>query len=305
MGKTDIAQFVGVANAWSMPSSAIKQQALMFDRVAAVYLSHLLKSLKSRTEDDPVRAAEIEWLVEQEVVYEPVFSPSIEKLNRNPQFARYLKEFVRLDKKMERMPVHGSVRNAVEYLSSSVRCFDLVLRLMSLQLRESKGIQAVPLVSGVETMSSLFEDGKQHVAEIVLNRIPQPDDSVSWEQILDFRRDPDTKGKFWGLRTWMSEVGRAQLTSGEIIEKLEWSLYEYEKHMKLHRMKTNLGTVRTVVTVAAEVAEDLVKFKWGKAAKLLFTIKDRKVALMDAELRAPGRELAYMITVIEKFSLSR
>jgi len=99
----------------------------------------------------------------------------------------------------------------------------------------------------------------------------------------------------------MSDLSRARLLRSEIVEKLEWSLNEYEKHMKLHKMKTNLGTFKAVITVAAGLIEDLVKFKWGKAAELLFTLRDRKIGLMEAELRAPGKELAYIVSARERF----
>src|SRR5882762_1525365 len=136
MGKSETAEFVGVTEGWLLPSDALKQQALMFDRLAVVYLSQALKSLRSGAHPRPELAAEIDWLVDQRLLYEPDFFPSIENLNRNPRFARYLKEFVRLDKKMERAPVSASPRKALEYLISHVRQHDLILRLMSVQLRE-------------------------------------------------------------------------------------------------------------------------------------------------------------------------
>lgn len=95
------------------------------------------------------------------------------------------------------------------------------------------------------------------------------------------------------------EVG---LSPNEVVEQLECSLYEYQKHMSLAKMKTNWGTCRTIVCVAAEFAEDIVKFKWSKAAQLLFTLKNREIALAEAELRAPGKEVAYIVAAKEKFS---
>jgi hypothetical protein len=136
-----------------------------------------------------------------------------------------------------------------------------------------------------------------------MNRLPQPDETVSWEQILEFRNDADSKGKFWGLRTWMSEIAKEQISPAEITEKLEWSLYEYENHMKLHHMKVNYGILRTLVTAGTGVVENLIKFSWSKAAELLFSVHDRKLALLEAEAGAPGRELAYIVAAREKFKV--
>jgi hypothetical protein len=76
---------------------------------------------------------------------------------------------------------------------------------------------------------------------------------------------------------------------------------KYEKHMKVHRMKTNRSTFQTVVTTSASLLEDLAKFKWGEAAKLLFSFSERKVQLMEAEMNAPGSEVAYLIKAKKEF----
>jgi len=48
------------------------------------------------------------------------------------------------------------------------------------------------------------------------------------------------------------------------------------------------------VVTAAELAEDFVKVKWGKLAKGLFDLTHERIELREAELKAPGRELAYL-----------
>ena len=108
--------------------------------------------------------------------------------------------------------------------------------------------------------------------------------------------------KFLALRHWMSEVARAELTPAEVEEKLEYLIDQYQRHMKLHRMKTNVGTLETVVTASAEFLGDLVSFKWGKAAEALFSLKRRRVALLEGELTAPGNEVAYIVKARETFS---
>ena len=72
--------------------------------------------------------------------------------------------------------------------------------------------------------------------------------------------------------------------------------------MQLHRMKTNVGTLETIVTTTAEVFGDLASFKWGKAAEALFSLKRRNVALLEGELTAPGNEVAYIVKARETFS---
>ena len=66
-------------------------------------------------------------------------------------------------------------------------------------------------------------------------------------------------------------------------------------------MKTNFGTLETIITKGAEVLGDLVSFKWGKAVEALFSLKKRKVALLEGKLTAPGNEVAYIVKAKETF----
>ena len=85
-------------------------------------------------------------------------------------------------------------------------------------------------------------------------------------------------------------------------EEIEVLLDEYEEHMKLHLMKVNKGATESLVTVAGKVAEDLVKVKWGELAKLPFILKERKISLLEAEAKAPNRELAFISMARSRFS---
>jgi hypothetical protein len=143
---------------------------------------------------------------------------------------------------------------------------------------------------------------KTVVIQLALKSLPIPDESTSWEQIIEYRSDPDSRSKFLALRHWMSEVARAELAPAEVEEKLEYLIDQYQKHMRLHRMKTNVGTLETIVTTGAEFLGDLVSFKWGKAAEALFSLKRRQVALLEGELTAPGNEVAYIVKARETFS---
>lgn len=72
--------------------------------------------------------------------------------------------------------------------------------------------------------------------------------------------------------------------------------------MKLHRMKTNVGTLESVITTGAKFLGDMVSFKWGKAAEALFSLRRSRVALLEGESTAPGSEGAYTVKARETFS---
>jgi len=100
----------------------------------------------------------------------------------------------------------------------------------------------------------------------------------------------------------MSEIARAKLPRNEVEEKLEYLIDQYHRHLSLHKLKINAGTFETVVVTGAEIAEDLLKFNWGKIGKTLFSFRYRKISLMEAELTSPGNEVAYIAKARESFS---
>lgn len=60
--------------------------------------------------------------------------------------------------------------------------------------------------------------------------------------------------------------------------------------------------LETVVVATAECLENLVRLKFSKMAKALFSIKKRRVALLREELRSPGSELAYIAAAKHYFA---
>jgi hypothetical protein len=176
-------------------------------------------------------------------------------------------------------------------------------RGISLQLRELANMDASPLVTSQLHSSLEPMIDKSDLVQIVIGALPIPDDSVGWEQIFDYRSDPDSAGKFLALRNWMNEIARARLTQAEMEDKLEYLIDQYTRHLNVHKLKTNVGALETVVVAGAEFLEDFVKFKWGKIAKGLFSFKHRRIALMEGELKAPGNEIAYIVSARQRFSM--
>jgi hypothetical protein len=211
---------------------------------------------------------------------------------------------LRNKKSEERMGHFAKAVKTEEFLEHVKLMVQHQVRLYSIELREVDGLDAYPILH-VGLPSSLDSPtNKTDVIQIVLNAMPLPDETTPWEQVIEYTSDPDSRSKFLALRNWMSEVARSELTPAEVEEKLEYLLDQFRQHMSLHRMKTNVGTLETVVTTTMEVLGDLASFKWGKAAEALFSLKHRQVDLLEGEMTAPGREVAYIARAWEAFNAS-
>lgn len=55
------------------------------------------------------------------------------------------------------------------------------------------------------------------------------------------------------------------------------------------------------VIPAIEIIEDIAKFNWSKIAKGALSVKKRQIELMEAEMKAPGRECAYVFDARKRF----
>ena len=61
------------------------------------------------------------------------------------------------------------------------------------------------------------------------------------------------------------------------------------------------GKLELLLTVSAEVIEGLAKFQLSKAVQTLFSLRKTDLTLLEAELKAPGRELAFVVQARETF----
>jgi hypothetical protein len=50
--------------------------------------------------------------------------------------------------------------------------------------------------------------------------------------------------------------------------------------------------LETVSVTDADLLEDVIKFKWGDAMRLLFSLSRSKLDFLEAEMNAPGQEVA-------------
>jgi hypothetical protein len=304
----------------------IKRDALMFKKIGVLGCDRFVKLAD---EFLAATSPQLNWLVEQGIIFDlPVevlydgnplddetkkvlddsrklityYEEEIGRRNIVEDLKPYLdKEFSRQGLSLESLEDVFKNPDSLKQFSITLLFGEAFLRPLTAYYRNTQQMDAYSLFYAQysELVQQTADLGD--IIDITIHQLPIPDDSTSWEQILDFRNDPDTEKKFLGLRVWMNEIARAKLSPLEIEQKLEWLLQEYQDHMKLHRMKTNASTLETIIVTGAEIAESVVKFQFGKAAKILFSLRHRKLSLLEAELKSPGREIAFISKAQETF----
>jgi hypothetical protein len=323
-------EFVAVTHPiFAFNTGALKQQALMFHRIAVPTLSGVLSA---DHEDTKHIRRNLEWLIEAGIVFEPaqskvkVSSPdhetTLDLLREDGKrlievlFGFHMEELeaargdatkiAEVQKKIQvdrlNLAFHGAVFEADRLVGHVTSLATNLTRLFSIELREANQLDAYPILPDQSaSLETNHRCTKHDVVKIVLAALPLPDDQVSWEQILEYRSDPASQDRFLDLRHWMTEVARGDLTPSEVEEKLGYLLSRYRRHMEVHKMKSNATMFETVVVTSADALGNLASFQWGKAAQALFSLKYMKVDLLEGELTAEGSEVAYILKTRDAF----
>jgi len=124
---------------------------------------------------------------------------------------------------------------------------------------------------------------------------------VDWEQIFDFKNDPETYNSIWGLRNWITNISKSNKSISEIEEEYRFLKYKYEQAIKIHKLKTSNSVFQTTLQTGSELLENIAKLKLRKLSDLLFKFKESKISLMESELKSEGNQFSYLFKVKEKF----
>jgi hypothetical protein len=142
-----------------------------------------------------------------------------------------------------------------------------------------------------------------NVLRVAFQCLPVPGDTCSWQDIFDFKAE--LRDKRWGFRRFLKALSSKEQTEAEIRDEIEWMVNEYKKAMAIHEIKASQSFVDVFVICPLEIIENLAKFNWSKVAKGALQVRKRKSELMEAEMKAPGRECAYVFDAQRRFGRNR
>jgi hypothetical protein len=169
---------------------------------------------------------------------------------------------------------------------------DMHARLDSLELSKTHDDEFYPILKSDK--SFIKNEKKADVIKFILSNIPQPDDSVSWEQIIDFRNDKETRLKYLALINWINDIARLGLSVNEIKEKYEYLYFEYKKSYERHNMKSAMGTFEILVAASVSFFTVNIPLTLNLASNFL-KVGTTVMNLFQEEVNIPGKEIAYII----------
>jgi hypothetical protein len=289
-------------------SSRLKQSALLFDQIAIYDLVPSLVIL-----DGFDIANELRWLLNEGIVCQP----EVDDLERADLSDEYIRLADLASDDLQTMfaligkatQIQNAEPTAKDLRTTHVAVADALSHGAWSQARsaaawfrmaEDVGITAI-MDRPLFYTPSTARDGAATVLEVLLKAFPIPDETTSWEQIREFRSEPDNRRRIAALRAWMSETARSALKPHEIADKITWLLEQYTAQLKLNRLKYRIGSARFLLSVVTDVATELANRRFTAAADALFGLSTTKTQLLEAELQSPGCEVAYVVAASERF----
>lgn len=177
---------------------------------------------------------------------------------------------------------------------------DYMVRHLSTTLNGSPGFDVVPICKvPLPEILTTPDCRSEQVLTVALEALPFPDATCSWESILDFKAS--LHDKLWSFRRFLKTLSTTHQTEAEIKDDIEWSVNEYRKAMEIHHIKASESFFEVYVIPAVELVEDLAKFNWSKIGRGALAVTKRKVELLETEMKAPGRECAYVFEARKRF----
>jgi hypothetical protein len=202
--------------------------------------------------------------------------------------------------------IEGNARGLLDFLTNVRADYEKAIKTLHVEpelyhIFYKLSVEILKDLSRKRPVGQPVEAPQSDVIQIVLEDFPMPDESVSWEQILDYRRDPDSQARLNWLRSWMKRISKGELTQREIHDEYHELLFAFTDHMRIHQMKMRPGGIQALLALPTTVLENVLRLEITKLPEALFWTKHRKIALLEAERAAPGRELAYVFMSQQKF----
>ena len=160
--------------------------------------------------------------------------------------------------------------------------------------------EPLPIISQI-ALSNKVKSSKSDVINLVIDKFPFPNEKIPWEQIVEYKSDPDNLGRLAGLRTWMNALSKSSLSAGELNDEIEYKLYRYRKALEAHKIKYSSGMFETFIVGGAQIIENVTKLRFEKLAKGLFQAKKLRADLLLSELNSPGYEIGYIYQLNKDF----
>ena len=254
-----------------------------------------LDTLKGSTAHDYAKTRAM-ILEDADLFTKPTFGMSAQEMVVAREDEEKVAEIRKRGREADKRLQDGSI-DPLKVWEISQRLSTNTIRMFACQLRDIEDVDAHPVIPF--EFSSLEQDDpritKYDHVRIIVGALPVPVEHVPWEQIIEYRNDPDTKGSFLFIKDWMSEVARGAFTLDQVEETLEYLVNRFRRNLETHQINSTTIELVAYVITNPEFLQMLAGAgpDWGTRA--LFSIEPRQIGLLEGESTLPGSAVALLM----------
>jgi len=123
----------------------------------------------------------------------------------------------------------------------------LPARMLADAFIRERNLNATPVYAQAQMRDAEYKAGNYEVIVGILRDVAVPDEQVlSWEQVLDFRRDRESRRRYRRFVHWLDREMVGKSTT-YIADELAVRLNDYELSLRKHGIATVIGTIESVI----------------------------------------------------------
>jgi uncharacterized protein YnzC (UPF0291/DUF896 family) len=184
----------------------------------------------------------------------------------------------------------------IELMDELKRLPNSFARAISIRLNND-GLESFPIFD--EEPNYTFGK-KEKVLKFILSKIPSPSDDTSWEKIMDFKNDDNTKNKYNALINWVNKTSKGESYLNEIEDEYNYLYSDYLEQYRFHKMKHKLTSLEIIATLGFNFIAGNLGISSLKTSA--FRLWQSEMNLLESESKFTGKEIAYIHKVNQKFT---
>jgi hypothetical protein len=284
----------------------LKKRILLYDELWVPAVSSWIKEGHIEGRDDEQMLASVAWLVGQGFIKEPPFKVTTGEIKSDAVVKALVKIYRDAAESMNKS--FSTAMAAAKNAGAAIFNMDIAAtRAIAYVLWRDHQKRAFPVIFPFrdELAPEGAVDKTQQVLTLVLKRLPDPQPDLPLEDIVAFKRDPETIEKFDRFWHWTRKLANGGEGIQALEEELDWLLVDYTRQVERASKLARYDRLKIWVVVPAETLENLIKLKFGKIASTLIDLKKASITAHDDELKLPGSEIAYVKESIDLLSPKR
>ncbi|EGQ8156519.1 hypothetical protein NB461_09705 [Vibrio alginolyticus] len=148
------------------------------------------------------------------------------------------------------------------------------------------------------SLANLKSKQTSSVIDVVINNMPSPNEDIPYEELLDFKNDSRVLNNRKSFNRWIrNKLGSNDLSIQELNEEIADLTSDYREYMELAKMKYDFKVKHISLNIPLGTIEKIMKLQFSKLTQPFYELKLSQIEYFEAELKAPGKELAYFTDI--------